>query len=127
VRQVYDRNTILDAARDALGLHQWLSRPDENQEREIGRAEQFLSKLVSPSALVSAASRFHEWLDVGGARAPMRAALIRYWVKHKRFRIPVPVTGPKALSSEAPKGEAEWLCTFLHAVADEAKDYHRYL
>ncbi|MBV8524782.1 MAG: hypothetical protein JOY71_22135 [Acetobacteraceae bacterium] len=127
VRQVYDRNSILDAARDALGLHQWISRPDEDQQRAIAKAEQALSEVRSSSGLVSAAQGFHEWLAAGGARAPMRAALIRYWVKHKRFRAPIPITGPRALSADAPKGEAEWICTFLHAVADEATDYHQIL
>ncbi|MBV8095919.1 MAG: hypothetical protein JO110_22350 [Acetobacteraceae bacterium] len=99
VLQVYDRNTILDGARNALALHQWLTRPDEDQEHKIARAGQALSEVRSSSALVSAASRFYEWLAAGGARSPMRAALIRYWVKRKVFRVPVPITGPKALSS----------------------------
>ncbi len=39
------------------------------------------------------------------------------------LRAPVPLTGPRALSAEAPRGRADWMVAFLEAVAGEATDY----
>src|SRR4051812_34896949 len=79
-----------------------LSPPDDNQETEIQTAERALAEASSSSVLLSAAAQFHAWLDAGGARAPIRVALIRYWCKHGLLRAPVPLTGPRALAAEAP-------------------------
>jgi hypothetical protein len=75
--RIVDRGAIFEAARAALDLHQWIAAPDGDQEREIENAERTLAEVASSSALLSAAVRFHSWLDTGGARAPIRAALIR--------------------------------------------------
>ena len=124
---IAERCAVLEAPRAALGLHQWLTAPDYEMEKQIQDAERALDKRTSTGILISAAGQFHAWLDAGGARAPMRAALIRYWVKHQLFRLPVPLTGPKALSAEAPERVSEWVCAFLHALTDEAEDYHQLL
>ncbi len=85
------------------------------------------SRNATPGVLLSAALPFHSWLETGGQRPPIRAALIRHWVRRGLLRIPVPVTGPRALSVEAPQGLSEWVCCFLHALAAEAGDYHQLL
>ncbi len=36
----------------------------------------------------------------------------------------MPLTRPRALSADAPEGLAEWVCAFLYALAEEARDYH---
>src|SRR5271169_2206554 len=41
--RIVDRGEILDAARHALALHQWLVAPDFDQEGEVQQAEQVLA------------------------------------------------------------------------------------
>lgn len=43
--RIIDRGQITDAARTALGLHQWLVEPDFDQEGEVQRAEAVLAAL----------------------------------------------------------------------------------
>ena len=71
---------------------------------------------------MTAAMRTHEWLDRGGARPPIRAALIRYWMRHHLLRVPVPLTGPNALRPDTPFDPATWVPAFLRALADEAEN-----
>ena len=102
--RIIDRGAIFEAARHALTLHQWIVAPDFDQEGEVQVAEKALahpSAAGGPAAL-AAALRMHAWLQDGGTRPPIRAALIRYWTKHKLLRTPVPLTGPRALGAEAP-------------------------
>jgi hypothetical protein len=65
----------------------------------------------------------HGGRRAGGTRAPIRAALIRFWVKQRLLRVPVPLTGPRALSAEAPERDPDWVAAFLEAVAAEAADH----
>lgn len=62
-------------------------------------------------------------VGLGGTRPPVRGALVRFWTTHRFLRAPVPLTGPRALSAEAPQGQADWLVAFLDALASEAADY----
>jgi hypothetical protein len=39
----------------------------------------------------------------------------------------VPLTGPSALVAEAPDRLSAWICAFLDALADEARDFHQLL
>jgi hypothetical protein len=121
--RIIDRGVIFDAARHALTLHQWLTVPDFDQEGEVQQAE---TALVTPEARVSpllaAALGVHAWLDRGGTRPPIRAALVRYWTRHRLFRAPVPLTGATALRAETPWAIDAWVPVFLTAVADEADD-----
>ena len=125
--RIVDRGAIFDAARVALGHHQWLANPDFDQEGEVQAALRHLKDSSSPGALLGAALQFRSWLDAGGARPPIRAALIRHWVRRGLLRAPVPLTGPRALAAEAPEGLPEWVCAFLHALAAEARDCHQLL
>jgi hypothetical protein len=72
--------------------------------------------------MLAAARGLHDWLDGGGARAPMRAALIRFWVRHRVLRMPIPLTGAAALRAETPFGLSAWQSVFLDALAAEALD-----
>ena len=58
----------------------------------------------------------------GGARAPIRAALVRFWTRQKMLRTQVPLTGAAALRAETPFDPAAWTPAFLRAVAAEAAD-----
>jgi hypothetical protein len=96
--RIIDRGVIFEAARHALVLHQWLTAPDFDQAGEVHQAA---AALATPEAdaspLLSAALGMHAWLERGGARPPIRAALVRHWTGHHLFRAPVPLTGASAL------------------------------
>ncbi len=118
-----DRGITFAAARHALDLYRWRLHPDEGRQQEIARAALHLRDAAGPhSALVGAALGVHSWLDRGGSRAPMRAALGRYWVERRITRLPFPFSGASALSEEAPWPLAAWTGEFLGALAAEAED-----
>src|SRR5271166_6144887 len=55
-----DRGSIIDAARVAFDLHQWLTAPDFDQEGEVRRAEAHLAGCVTNGvALLAAANGLH--------------------------------------------------------------------
>jgi hypothetical protein len=120
--RIVDRGEVFEAARTALTLHQWITEPDFDQEGEVQAAERHLAATL-PGDLLGAAEGVWSWLQGGGTRPPIRAALIRFWVKRQLLRLPVPLTGPRALSSDAPERHADWVVAFLEAVAAEANDY----
>ena len=118
-----DRGAIFDAARYALNLYRWYSAPDEIQRSAIGDAAGHLAMVADAySPLLGAALAIHAWLDRGGERPPLRAALAEYWVGRGVTALPCPlVTGAAALAPEIPWGRAAWIGHFLEAVADEAE------
>jgi len=118
--RIVDRGQIFEAARSALTLHQWLVEPDFDQEGEIQEAERHLA---NAAGLVGVGEALWSWLDSGRTRPPVRGALVRFWTKNRFLRAPVPLTGPRALSAEAPHGRADWMVAFLEALAGEATDY----
>ena len=120
--RIVDRGEIFEAARTALALHQWITEPDFDQEGEVQAAECHLATGL-PGSLLGAAEGVWSWLQGGGMRPPIRAALIRFWGRRGLLRVPVPLTGPRALSAEAPEEYPEWVVAFLEAVAAEAGDY----
>jgi hypothetical protein len=121
--RIIERGQILDAARAALALHQWFCDPDFDQEGEIQRAEAILTAHAGQlPPLLAAAAGFRDWIERGEARAPMRAALVRFWVRHKLLRLPVPLTGAAALRAEQNWDEAAWLPAFLWALEREAAE-----
>lgn len=121
--RIIDRGTIFAAARHALHLHQWLTAPDFDQEGAVRHAEAALAAAdAGTTPLLAAASGVRAWLARGGERAPMRAALIRHWTRHRLLSAPVPLTGVAALRPETPWEPAVWVPAFLTAVANEAED-----
>jgi hypothetical protein len=121
--RIIDRGVIFEAARHALDLHQWLTAPDVDQEGEVHQAEAALAiPEASVSPLLSAALGVHAWLDRDGTRPPVRAALIRYWTRHRLLRAPVPLTGARALRVDTPWDIDAWVPAFLAALAEEADD-----
>ena len=135
--RIIDRGAILAAARHALDLHQWLVAPDFDQEGAVQRAAQVLAAAAATGAtpLLAAATGLHAWLGGdghgdgdgsshggGGARPPIRAALVRFWVTQHLLRAPVPLTGARALRPDTPWQRDVWVPAFLAALADEAAD-----
>lgn len=121
--RMIDRGEILETAKFALTLHQWIVEPDFDQEGEVQRAEAMLAmQPASLPPLIAAAQGFREWIDSGETRAPMRAAMIRFWRKRQLFRLPVPLTGAAALRSDQSWDRDDWLPAFLRAIAREAAD-----
>ena len=121
---IIERLEILDAARHALALHQWLVAPDFDEEEQVQRAARHVAGFAKDcgTPLLAAAHGTHAWLASGRARAPLRAALIRFWVHHGILRLPVPLTGAAALRAETSSDLAAWLPAFLDALAGEAAD-----
>jgi len=119
--RIVDRGEIFAAARTALALHQWITEPDFDQEGAVQAAERHLADAL-PGGLLGAAEGVWSWLQGGGTRPPIRAALIRFWGKHRLLRVPVPLTGPRALRADAPAEHPDWVAAFLEAVAAEAGD-----
>jgi hypothetical protein len=122
--ELIDRGAIFDAARYAFELYRWFSAPDERQRAAIGDATAYLALAADGySPLLGAAFAVHAWLDRGGERPPLRAALARYWVDREVTPLPCPLlTGAGALAAEIPWARAAWVGHFLEAVADEAGD-----
>jgi hypothetical protein len=120
--EIIDRGAIFAAARHALGLWRWFAQPDAEQSEAIGCAAAVLSESDRASPLLSAAFGVHAWLDRGGDRPPLRAALALHWQKRGRMRLPCPLlTGAKALGSETPWAMEPWTLRFLAALAEEAE------
>jgi len=126
--RIIDRGVIFEAARHALALHQWLIAPDFDQEGEVHQAAAALATpQADASPLLSAAIGMHAWLERGGARPPIRAALVRYWTVHHLFRAPVPLSGASALRAETGWEINAWAPAFLTALAGEADDARQLL
>jgi hypothetical protein len=121
--RIIDRSAILDRARAALTLHQWIVEPDFDQEGEVQRAEATLAmQPASLPPLIAAAHSLREWIESGEARPPMRSALIRFWRKRQLLRLPVPLTGAAALRAGQSWEADDWLPAFLAAIEREARD-----
>jgi hypothetical protein len=120
--EMIDRGAIFAAARHALGLWRWFVHPDPAQLQAIERAAATLSATDRPSALLGAGLGVHAWLDGGGERPALRAALAIHWQRRGLMRLACPLlTGAKALGGDAPWQLEPWTLRFLTAVAEEAK------
>lgn len=118
-----DRGMLFAAARHALDLYRWRVHPGEARQQEIARAASHLQEVAAPhSPLVGAAAGLHSWLEHGGARSPVRAALSHYWIERGLSRLPLPLSGAASLSAEAPRDTVAWSGEFLRALAAEAAD-----
>jgi hypothetical protein len=119
--RVIDRGVIFEAARHALEQYQWLVTPDFDQEGAVQAAEKLLAAQTG-TALLAAAAGLRQSIEHGGARPPLRAALVRFWVRQRVLRLPLPLTGARALQADVPWDAASWVPAFLAALADEADD-----
>jgi hypothetical protein len=119
-----DRGAVFAAAHHALALYRWFSRPDEAQQATIAEAAACLDSVAGAHApLLGAAFGVHAWLDQGGERPPLRAALAAYWLQRGVTPLPCPLlTGARALHAEVPWAREAWLGHFLGALAEEAAD-----
>ena len=117
--RIIDRGAILAAARHALDLHRWLTAPDFDQEGDVQRAERVLAAAASGATpLLAAATGLHAGSMAtatagGGARPPIRAALVRLWTHHRLLRAPVPLTGDRALHPDMPWALDAWVPALL--------------
>ncbi len=119
--RIIDRGAILDRARAALAMHQWIVEPDFDQEGEVQRAEAMLAlQPASLPPLIAAAQGLRRWIETGETRPAMRSAMIRFWRKRQLFRLPVPLTGAAALGFGQNWDLDEWLPAFLAAIEREA-------
>ena len=119
--RVMDAGALHDAARRALDYHHWLTAPGEAAERAVRAALAALdAERPSGVALLDAAWGAWHWLDHGGARPPLRAALVRRWAAAGLLRAPLPLTGAAALGPGQPWEPSRWIPVFLRAVATEA-------
>jgi hypothetical protein len=119
-----ERGLLFAAARHAFGLYQWFVKPSEAQRAAIGDAAAHLEAVGDAhSPLLGAALGVHAWLDKGGERPPVRAALAMYWMRRGVTALPCPLlTGAGALRAEVPWARDLWGGEFLDALAEEAED-----
>ena len=119
--RVIDRGVIFEAARHALAQYQWLVAPDFDQEGAVQAAEKVLAAHTG-TLLLAAAAGLRQWIERGGARPPVRSALVRFWVRQRALRLPLPLTGARALQADVPWEAGSWIQAFLAALAEEADD-----
>src|SRR5271169_5894443 len=119
-----DRGMLFAAAQHAFMLYRWFCGPDAGQRAAIEQAAAHLERVGGAySPLVRAALGGHAWLDQGGERPPIRAALALYWQRRGVTALPCPLlTGAAALGAEIPWARHEWIGHFLAALAQEAAD-----
>jgi hypothetical protein len=119
---IIDRGALFEAARHAFALWRWFTWPDAEQTHAIEQAAATLAARESPSPLLGAAEAVRLWLDRGGERPPMRAALAQHWQRCGLMHIAPPLlTGAAAFRADAPRPVAAWTGAFLAALAEEAE------
>ena len=118
-----DRLDILDTARTALSYHQWMVEPDFDQEGDVQRAEAILAaQPLSLPPLLGAAMGVRAWIESGGGRPAIRAAMTRFWRKRRVLRHDLPITGAAAFSADRSWEWESWVPAFLDALQREAED-----
>jgi hypothetical protein len=119
-----DRGAVFAAAQHAFGLYRWFVKPDQAQRAATAGAAAHLEAAGdSHPPLLGAALGVHAWLDKGGERPPVRAALAMYWMRRGVTALPCPLlTGARALRAEVPWARDPWVGEFLDALAEEAED-----
>jgi hypothetical protein len=124
VPPMLERGLLFAAAHHALALHRWFAAPDTAQQSAIADAAAHLAAAGDDhSPVLGAALGVHAWLDQGGERPPLRAALATYWVARGATPLPCPLlTGARALQADVPWAREAWLGHFLDALAEEAED-----
>jgi hypothetical protein len=124
VPPMLERGLLFAAASHAFGLYRWFVGPDPAQQDAISAAATHLEAAADGhSPLLGAALAVHAWLDRGGDRPPLRAALVGYWQRRGVTALPCPLlTGAGALGAEFPWAREVWVGHFLIALAAEAED-----
>jgi hypothetical protein len=123
ILRIIDRADILEKAKAALTLHQWIVEPDFDQEGEVQRAEALLARQpASLPPLIAAPQGLRAWIESSETRPAMRSAMIRFWRKRRCLRLPVPLTGAAALRSGQSWEQEQWLPAFFQAIEREAAD-----
>jgi hypothetical protein len=121
-RSLAEAGEVFEAGRTALALHRWLTAPDGDDEAAVQAAQRALRQHTAAGvALLDAATAAWRWLETGGARAPLRAGLVRHWVACGLLRAPLPLTGARALQAEVAWAPETWIPAFLQALAEEAE------
>ncbi len=117
-----ERGAIFEAARHAFSLWRWFARPDAGQTQAIEQAAAGLSTSGHSAPLLGAALGIRAWLDRGGERPPLRAALALHWQRCGLMHVSAPLlTGAKAFGGEIPRQIEAWAAEFLAALAEEAE------
>jgi hypothetical protein len=124
VPPMLERGLLFAAAHHAFALHRWFAAPDTAQQSAIADAAAHLAAVGEDhSPLLGAALGVHAWIDQGGSRPPLRAALATYWVARGVTPLPCPLlTGARALHADVPWAREAWLGHFFDALAEEAED-----
>ncbi|MFZ3236222.1 MAG: hypothetical protein WA184_12750, partial [Stellaceae bacterium] len=124
VAPMLERGLLFAAAQHAFALYRWYVQPDRAQQDAISAAVAHLDVVAEgQSPLLGAARAAHAWLDRGGARPPLRAALVGYWLRRELTALPCPLlTGAGALAAEIPWAREIWVGHFLESLAGEAAD-----
>src|SRR3954464_14512027 len=118
---VRDAGALQDAARLALDYHRWLVAPDEDAEDQVLAALAALDGQCPYGVpLLDTAWGAWLWLNRGGTRPPLRAALVRRWGTMGVLRAPLPITGAAALGPDQPWDPALWIPAVLRAATAEA-------
>lgn len=120
-RSIAEAGSVFEAGRTALAHHAWLTAPDGDAEGAIRAALAVLRDQASTGVpLLDAAHAAWRWLDGGGPRPPLRAALVRHWTAARVLTAPLPLTGAAALRAEVAWAPTSWVPAFLDALATEA-------
>lgn len=92
---IAERGESFEAGRLAFTLYQWITAPDFYEDGEVRRAEVALSRSsIYGTPLLDAAQGLHSWLDAGGDRETHSSrTLIRYWMKLRLCKSPLPLPG----------------------------------
>lgn len=121
-RSIAEAGGVFEAGRMALAHHAWLTAPDFDAEGEIRAALAALQARRSCGVpLLDVAEAAWRWLDGGGTRPPLRAALVRTWTASRVLAAPLPLTGAAALRPDVAWEPEAWVPCFLQALAEEAE------
>lgn len=123
--EAVDRADLHDATWCAYDLYAWLTLGGGQRQRSIDAAMRGIAaEDQTQGPLLCAGEAFHRWVwQRNRRRAPMRAALVRYWQTAGLLRNPIPLTGAAAFAADAPHTRAEWIATFLAVLQGEAERF----
>ncbi|NHO55310.1 hypothetical protein GOB87_15435 [Acetobacter estunensis] len=123
--EAIDRADLHDATWCAYDLYAWLTFGGEDRQPSVDAALRALeAQDHAQGPLLCAGEAFYHWIwQDNRRRAPMRAALVRYWQTSGLLRNPIPLTGARAFRTEAPQDRSEWIVDFLSELQREAERF----